>query len=160
VYLRVVLEQATPSVNLTDKKEPPAMDLFKKLPGFQKAPPGLERKILRWIPRVFLVGTTLIILPSVITRVWNLDQDPWLVSKLITTIDIYTFSLLTALWTALFTIGLGALTVMIMKGPAYVADAYPLPDAQQPRAVHEDDEELAARYSDSHVPRPVDLNKP
>jgi hypothetical protein len=160
VVLRALREQPAPSVNLTDKKVQPAMDLFKKLPSYQKAPPGLEREILRWIPRVFLVGTTLIILPSIITRAWNLDQDPWLVSKLITTIDISTFSLLTALWTTLFTIGLGALSVMIMKDPASVADAYPLPDAQQPRAVHEDDEELAPRYSDSHVPRPVDLKKP
>ena len=122
------------------------MDLFKKLPGFEKAPPGLERKILRWIPRVFLVGTVLILLPSVITRIWTLGQEPWIVSKLLTTVDIYAFSLLTVLWTALFTVGLGALTVMIMKGPAYVADAYPLPDADKPRSL-QDDASPAASYS-------------
>lgn len=122
------------------------MDLFKKLPGFEKAPPGLERKILRWIPRVFLVGTVLIMLPSLITRIWTMGQEPWVASKLLTTVDIYAFGLLTALWTALFTVGLGALTVMIMKGPAYVADAYPLPDADKPRPL-QDDASPAASYS-------------
>lgn len=116
------------------------MNLFNKLPGFQKAPPGLERKILRWIPRVFLVGTSLIALPSILTRLWHIGQPDWVASKLITTIDIYAFGLLTAFWTVLFTVGLGALTVMIMKGPAYVADAYPLPDADRPRAMPDDKE--------------------
>jgi hypothetical protein len=114
------------------------MDPFKKLPGFRKAPPGLERKLLRLIPKVLLVGTIIILLPSVIVRWWTMDQAPLLVSKFIMTIDIYAFSLLSMLWTALFTIGLGALIVMIMKGPAYVADAYPLIDADRPRAKQAD----------------------
>lgn len=136
------------------------MDLFKKLPGYEKAPPGLERKILRWIPKVFLIGTALILLPSVITRIWGMGQEPWVLSKLLTTVDIYSFGLLTVFWTALFTIGLGALTVMIMKGPAYVADAYPLPDADKPRSVH-DDVRLAASYSADLLSSSADQkNKP
>jgi hypothetical protein len=35
-------------------------------------------------------------------------------------------------WTIVFTVVLGCLIVMIAKGPAYVADAYPLPDADAP----------------------------
>lgn len=109
------------------------VDLFTKLPGFQKAPPGLERKILRLLPKVLLVGTTVIALPSLILRVGSMSDAPYLVAKLIKTVDIYTFSLLATLWTALFTFAIGALTVMIMKGPAYVADAYPLIDSDAPR---------------------------
>lgn len=108
------------------------MDPFKKLPGYRKAPPGLERKILRLIPKIFLVGTVSILLPSVIVRIWTIDDAPWMINKFITTIDIYAFGLLTVLWTALFTVAVGAFTVMVMKGPAYVADAYPLPDAEKP----------------------------
>lgn len=114
------------------------MDLFKKLPGHRKAPPGMERKILRIIPKVLVVGTVAILLPSVISRIWTMDQAPWMINKFITTIDIYAFGLLTVLWTALFTVGVGALTVMVMKGPAYVADAYPLPDADKPRPLQHD----------------------
>jgi len=111
------------------------IDPFTKLPGFKKSPAGLERKILRLIPKVFVAGTALIALPSLVTRLWNMDQAPWLIHKLITTVDIYAFGLLTVLWTALFTVGVGAVTVMVMKGPAYVADAYPLPDADKPAKV-------------------------
>jgi hypothetical protein len=31
--------------------------------------------------------------------------------------------------TAILTVSIGCILVKIMKGPAYVADAYPLPDA-------------------------------
>ena len=109
------------------------VDLFTKLPNFQKAPAGLERKILRLLPKVLLVGTTVIALPSLIVRVWSMSDAPFLVAKLIKTVDIYTFSLLATFWTALFTFAIGALTVMVMKGPAYVADAYPLIDSDAPR---------------------------
>jgi hypothetical protein len=155
------------------------MDPFKKLPGYHKAPAGLERQILRLIPKVFLVGTVLIVLPSVITRIWTMDDAPWMVSKFISTIDIYAFALLAVLWTGLFTTGVGAFTVMVMKGPAYVADAYPLPDADKPRtrdcpddpsghepwhgpskARHETDNRPAARYADRSDNKPNASDKP
>ena len=122
------------------------MDPFKKLPGYRKAPAGLERVILRLIPKVFVVGTALILLPSVIARLWTMDEAPWMVSKFINTIDIYSFALLAVLWTGLFTVGVGAFTVMVMKGPAYVADAYPLPDADKPRP-RDADSQRATRYA-------------
>ncbi|AWB35261.1 hypothetical protein [Orrella marina] len=115
------------------------IDPFTKLPGYKKAQPGLERKILRLIPKVFLVGTFMIFLPSLIARIWNIDEAGWAVAKFITTIDIYAFGLLSVLWTGLFTVGVGAITVMVMKGPAYVADAYPLPDSDKPRPTKEQD---------------------
>ncbi|MFW8565445.1 hypothetical protein [Orrella sp. 11846] len=110
------------------------VDPFTKLPGHTKTPAGLERKILRLIPKVFLIGTVLIFIPSAIARLWSMDDAPWMVSKFITTIDIYALGLMVVLWTALFTTGVGAVTVMIMKGPAYVADPYPLSDADKPRS--------------------------
>jgi hypothetical protein len=109
------------------------MDPFKKLPGYRKAPAGLERKILRLIPRVFVLGTVLVLLPSAIARLWTINDAAWMASKFISTVDIYAIGLLAVLWTGLFTVGVGAFTVMVMKGPAYVADAYPLPDADEPR---------------------------
>lgn len=133
------------------------MDPFKKLPGYQKAPPGLERKILRLLPKVFVVGTVLILLPSVIARLWTMDDAPWMISKFITTIDIYALGLVTVLWTALFTVGVGALTVMIMKGPAYVADPYPLPDSDKP-GNPEKDNGAATRYAQGTDAKPVKPN--
>lgn len=43
-----------------------------------------------------------------------------------TTTDIYVVSLVILHWTVLLTIGIAAFIVMVMKGPGYVADAYPL----------------------------------
>lgn len=130
------------------------MDPFKKLPGYRKAPAGRERKILRLVPKVLLVGTVLILLPSVIARIWTMDDAPWLINKFITTIDIYTFGLLAVLWTALLTVGVGAFTVMVMKGPAYVADAYPLPDADKPN----DHKTGATRYAQGTDVKPMNTS--
>jgi hypothetical protein len=125
------------------------VDLFKKLPGFQKSPAGLERKLLRVLPKVFLVGTIVIALPSLIARIGSMNDAPYLVAKFITTVDIYAFSLLATFWTALFTLTVGAFTVMVMKGPAYVADAYPLIDSDAPRPLNARNE-LDSTSSNSH----------
>jgi len=36
-------------------------------------------------------------------------------------------------WTVVFTVAIGAFIVFVMKGPAYVADRYELPDEDAPR---------------------------
>ncbi|MCK7495937.1 MAG: hypothetical protein MZW92_37010 [Comamonadaceae bacterium] len=50
----------------------------------------------------------------------------------IMTIDIYAIAVVVLHWTIVFTIAIAAFIVMVMKGPAYVADAYPLDDAEEP----------------------------
>jgi hypothetical protein len=35
-------------------------------------------------------------------------------------------------WNTVLTLAIGAFIVMVMKGPAYVADAYPLVEAEVP----------------------------
>lgn len=46
---------------------------------------------------------------------------------------ILSFAVVITAWTAAFTLTIGCVIVMLMKGPAYAADEYPLPDAEQPR---------------------------
>ncbi len=48
-------------------------------------------------------------------------------------VDIWVFALVFLHWNILLTLAIGAFIVMVMKGPAYVADAYPLVDADAPR---------------------------
>jgi hypothetical protein len=36
-------------------------------------------------------------------------------------------------WTLIGTLAIGCVIVMLMKGPAYVADAYPLVESDEPR---------------------------
>ena len=46
--------------------------------------------------------------------------------------DIYAISVLVLHWTVVFTVGIAAFIIMVMKGPAYVADPYHLDDADTP----------------------------
>jgi hypothetical protein len=43
------------------------------------------------------------------------------------------------------TVAIGCIIVMIMKGPSYQADSYPLSHSDQPRTTQETDEEAAAK---------------
>ena len=95
-------------------------------------PPGLERRILRQLPKALLIGTLIPIGLSVIVRVLppaeNVDPD-----KAILNVDIFSFATVLTFWTAVFTVAIGCVVVIIMKGPGYVADAYPVAHASQPQ---------------------------
>lgn len=108
--------------------------LFRKLKSHPKSPSGLERKILLHIPQTFLFGILGLGLPSFLARLSPVSGSVTEVQRWIGLVDIYVISLLIFYCTAIFTIGFGAFIVMIMKGPAYVADAYPLIDFDKPDA--------------------------
>ena len=110
------------------------MNLFKKLPGFVETPPGLERTILRLLPHLLLLGTLLMAVPPLLARLVFWDSATTEVAARITLVDIYAISVIVLHWTVVFTVAIGAFIVMVMKGPAYVADAYPLDDADTPAA--------------------------
>jgi uncharacterized membrane protein len=99
-----------------------------------KTEPGLEREILRLLPRIFLLGTVVLGLPSLIARIisWSANGSEAESARLLATIDIYAISFVVLHWTIVFTVALAASIVAIMKGPAYVADAYPLEDSDAP----------------------------
>ena len=103
------------------------MNLFNRLPGFPRTPAGKEHVVLRWLPRVFVFGSLLLAVPSLLVRLLA-DADE---SLLVMTTDIYVVSLIILHWTVLLTVGIAAFIIMLMKGPAYVADAYPLQEAEQ-----------------------------
>lgn len=106
------------------------MNLFQRLPGFPRTPAGKERVVLRLLPRVFLLGSVLLALPSLLARLLlGPEQAP-----AVMTTDIYVISLIVLHWTVLLTVAIAAFTVMLMKGPAYVADAYPLQERDAPEA--------------------------
>ena len=106
--------------------------LFNRLPGFQQTPAGQERDVLRRLPKALTLGTLLLCLPSLLVRLWWADAPAYEVSTLITTVDIYAISVLILHWTVVFTVAIGAVIVMVMKGPAYVADAYPMEGMDRP----------------------------
>lgn len=102
---------------------------FNRLPGFQRTPAGFERPLLRALPRLTLLGSLLLGSPALGWRLLNwLDPDT-LTPTLSGLIDIYVISLVVLHWTVMLTVGIAAFIVMIMKGPAYVADPYPMNEA-------------------------------
>jgi hypothetical protein len=101
-------------------------------PRSSKTPPGLERALLRLMPRLFLLGTVILGLPSLGARLFPWDATEAEVAALVLRIDILAVSAVFVHWTALLTVAIGALVVVIMKGPAYFADSYPIDDSNVP----------------------------
>lgn len=110
------------------------MSLFNVLPGFQKSPAGWERVLLRRLPRALWLGTALLAACAGLARLLPWSGTASEVYTRLATIDIWLISLVVLHWTVVLTLAIGAFIVMVMKGPAYVADAYPLPHADRPAA--------------------------
>lgn len=108
------------------------MNWFKRLPGFQRSPPGLEWLIWKRLPSILLIGT---VLPGLVMMlVWLIqpaalshaaERDFWVLAyRAIGFVILY--------WALVLTLAIGCAIVIIMKGPAYVADAYPLSHSDSP----------------------------
>lgn len=112
----------------TDPK-PPApprrVGWLNRLPGFERAAPGLEWTLWKKMPLLLAVGTAL---PLLVALLWWMaaadvptpaeDRDFWLVMyRLIGVVALH--------WTLVGTVAIGCVIVMVMKGPAFVADPYP-----------------------------------
>lgn len=117
-----------------DATRSPMNFFFTKLPGFTQSPPGLERTVLRHLPRILMVGTLILFVPSLLARLYPWDGSETLVALRIANIDIYMISAVFLHLSIVVTVAIAAFIVMVMKGPAYVADAYPLEDADSPDA--------------------------
>jgi hypothetical protein len=100
------------------------VDAFQRLPGGQRTPPGLERRILRLLPKALIQGSLLLLLPSLLVRLQGdaVSADIFAFN----TVDHWVLGLLFLHWNVVLTVAIGAFIVMVMKGPAYVADPYPM----------------------------------
>ena len=108
------------------------MSLLQKLPGSRREPHGLEWRIAKKLPWILLGGTAV---PALCFLYAVLFPDPGVgenIEKYLTGIAIAAVAATLTLWTAVFTMAIGCGIVWIMKGPAYVADRYPLIDADSP----------------------------
>lgn len=104
-----------------------------KLPAPRPEPPGLEARILKAMFGWFCWGSLFIVEPSIFARIFDWNSQHINVELTLISIDIGVIAVLILYWTVLFTLGIGATIVKVMKGHAYQADAYPLQDAERPR---------------------------
>lgn len=97
------------------------------------APPGLEVRLLKAMPAAALAAILLPLLLAVGARALSERLALENAAKAIKSVDIFAWSLSATLLTAVGTVTIGCIVVWIMKGPAYVADAYPVSHANRPR---------------------------
>ena len=93
------------------------MNWLRKLPGHRRAPPGLEWRVLRLLPSIWLAADSAAALAREIQR-----------------FDFMMLGLAAFIWTLVILLTIGCLIVWLMKGPAYVADGYEVPHSDRPRA--------------------------
>jgi uncharacterized BrkB/YihY/UPF0761 family membrane protein len=102
-----------------------------RLPGFQRSPPGREWALFKRLPAILLIGTALPI-GLVLALWWVAPGQPTASEERDLLLWTYRLIGLVVLhWTLVLTVAIGCVIVLLMKGPAYVADAYPLPTREQ-----------------------------
>ncbi len=108
------------------------MDWFKRLPGFQQSPAGAEWRLWRKLPHILAWGTAL---PVAAAAAWHWaapDQPSPAQERSLLLVDYVAAGAVMLHWTLVLTLAIGCVIVMLMKGPAYVADAYELNDSDRP----------------------------
>ena len=98
------------------------MEYLNKLPGFIQSPSGLEWVLLKKIPLIFLMVT---LAPCAIMLKLYFMNDTLNAEHF--KIIYQCFGVLFSLWFFVGTVAIGCVVVIVMKGPAYVADPYELP---------------------------------
>lgn len=109
------------------------MKYLRKLPNSRRQAPGLERAILKKLPVTLLGGTLILLFFSVGSRLYPPEGTVTQIAKRLITVDILSIAAVFTVWTGVFTITIGCFVVVLMKGPAYVCDAYDLVDSERPR---------------------------
>ena len=98
----------------------------------RREPPGLERTVFRKLPVWWLGGTVVPALVAALGRIYPPDGTEQSVAKHLYWVDALAIGAVMTVWTAVLTVAIGCWVVMVMKGPHYAADSYPLNDAPRP----------------------------
>ena len=99
---------------------------------FKRAPAILEWALIRRFRLIAVAGTAAPMLCLLAVRLASAWANGDAAARLAITFGIALASVAILDWTIVFAAVLCCLIVVIARGPAYVADAYPLPDACAP----------------------------
>lgn len=108
------------------------MKLLNKLPDSVRAAPGLEWSVLKMLPVALVAGTLLPLAFSLSNRFMPPEGTAADIESYLGMVDILSIAMAVTVWMSAFTIAIGCVVVVVMKGPAYVADAYELEDSDHP----------------------------
>lgn len=108
------------------------MNWLTKHPSSIRSAPGLEWAVWRRLPAILLVGTALPLLAAGLSW-WASDdlaaggRDP-----AAQRFEFVMIGIVILHWTLVLTAAIGCAIVLLMKGPTYTADSYPMPGADEP----------------------------
>jgi hypothetical protein len=97
------------------------MSWLNKLPNSVRSASGLEWTLWRKLPLIFVVGTAIPLAVAVALHMLT-EQTSSVETRWLQTMDYMVAGVVIFHWTAVFTIAIGCVVVMLMKGPGYVAD--------------------------------------
>jgi hypothetical protein len=128
------------------------MDWLKKASNSIRSPSGLEWTLWRKLPAIALIGTLLPILVLGAMHWWADPQTSAAQDRTLHLVDIVVIAVLVFHWTMVVTVAIGCVIVMVMKGPNYQADSYPISHSDAPRAQQQTSAEATAQRSISNTP--------
>lgn len=121
------------------------MNWLRKLPNSVRAASGMEWLIWRKLPLIALLGTALPLLGLAILHFWMDAEASSAQARWLQMADYFCWAVVVFNITMVFTVAIGCVIVMVMKGPGYAADSYRVSHSDAPRAEPETEEE-ASRY--------------
>ncbi len=116
------------------------MDWLKRLPGFTRSAPGLEWAVWKKLPWIALVGTALpavlmglawLAAPETASPASERELTQWLYIAI---------GVVVLHWTLVLTAAIACVIVMLMKGPAFVADGFDVQHSDRPGGPSQDEE--------------------
>lgn len=121
------------------------MKWLRKVPHSPRAASGLEWTLWRKLPWIALLGTALPLLALLALHLLSDPDTSPAQARWLQMADFFVGAVLVFHWTMVATVAIGCVIVMVMKGPSYQADSYPVSHSDRPRATQETDEEAAAK---------------
>lgn len=106
--------------------------IMKKNPHSVREPAGLEWRLFKKLPRLTLLGLAVLGLAWGVLKAWPVEADASYITHRMQTFEYALIGLAIFHLTMVFTVALGCVIVMIMKGPQYTSDSYDLQDAERP----------------------------
>ncbi len=114
------------------------MNWLRRLPGFTRSAPGLEWALWKKLPWISLAGTAL---PLVLIGLayWAADTPTTAATERALTQWFYiAIGAVVLHWTLVLTATIGCVIVMLMKGPAFVADGFEVQHSDKPGSPNPD----------------------
>lgn len=108
------------------------MNWLQRLPGFYRSAPGLEWTLWKKIPLIAIAGTVLPLTLMGLAYLMASEPHSPATERELTQWFYMTIGVVILHWTLVLTTAIGCVIVMLMKGPAFVADGFEVQHTDRP----------------------------